>query len=167
MAARKRQLIALLGVLVGVGLGLTVFRTPEPARTGLALLALVCNERRPNERQRQLEHGVANELEVEIEEDTGEVETRSYTQRELPEVLVEFNALRPRCEVSLRDWRVRERAVGHAVLEGELEYSESQVGDLHADRRAVRAQFRVEQGAVRLERIRLGPVERRLPEARP
>lgn len=159
--------MALAAVLVGVGLGLTVFRTPEPARTGLALLALVCSERRPNERQRLLEQGVAAELEVEVEEDTGEVEAHGYTQRELPDVLEEFSALHPRCEISLRDWRVRDGAAGHPALEGELEYSESQVGDLHADRRPLRAQFRVEAGSVRLERIRLGPIEHRLPEARP
>jgi hypothetical protein len=167
MAARKRQLTALLAVLVGVGLGLTVFRTPEPARTGLALLTLLCSERRPSERQRQLERGVASELEFELEADSGEVQVRSYTERELPDLLAEFNALRPRCEVSLRDWRVRDGAAGHSTLEGELEYSESQVGDLHAERRTLRAQFRSERGGVRLERIRLGPVERRLPEARP
>jgi len=164
---RQRQLAALLAVLFGVGLGLTVFRTPEPARTGLGLLELVCSERRPSERRRQLERGLRNELELELETDTGEVETRSYTEPELLDTLAEFNARHPRCEVSLHDWRIRDGAAGHSALEGELEYSESQVGDLHAERRSLRALFRVEPGGVRLERVRLGPVERRVPEARP
>ena len=48
-----------------------------------------------------------------------------------------------------------------------LEYSDSQPSDLHGRRRSLRALFREVGGEQRLERLVLGPVERRLPEARP
>ena len=89
------------------------------------------------------------------------------TLREAPVELDRLDRFLPRCSFSLDDWTIRDASAGSAWLEGRLEWSGSQPSDLHAERRPVRALFREVDGEQRLERMVLGPVERRLPEARP
>jgi hypothetical protein len=153
--------------VLGVG-GLAVaayffFRTPEPARTGLDLIALMC-ERSPDRAQAVARH-VADPLELMAPDDGGGERTLSHAdiQAELGRLDLYF----PGCSFSLSDWSIRPGARGTAWLEGALEYSESQPSDLHGQRRPLRALFRETAGEQRLERVVLGPVERRLPEARP
>jgi hypothetical protein len=62
---------------------------------------------------------------------------------------------------------VRSPAAGSEWLDGQLELSQSQVNDLHAELRSLHAEFRVDGEQRRLTRVRLGAAERRLPEARP
>jgi len=139
-----------------------IFRTPEPARTGLELIALVC-ERSP-ERAEALVRHVADPLQLLVPEEGAE---RTLSQSDLGDELARLDAFFPGCSFNLVEWSIRPGARGAAWLEGELWYSDSQPSDLHGQRRPLRALFREEGGQQRLERVVLGPVERRLPEARP
>ena len=140
-----------------------VFRTPEPARTGLALLDLVCS--RSAARAEAVQRHVAEPLELALPagEDDG---PRTLSHAELMGRLAELDALAPGCVFELEEWTIRggSGAVWH---EGMLVYSDSQPSDLHGRRRPLRAFFREDGGTWQLERAVLGPRERRLPEARP
>lgn len=154
-------------------------RTPEPARTALALASGLCSGSRA-ERQDLISAHVAPVLEIEV---AGE-ETRSLARRALAQQLDELRAHSRGCELSLRDWEVRSGTGGAAWVEGVIEYSASQPSDLHALRRRVRALFapasarsegrrgsdgrpRSDTQGPQLERVVLGRLERREPEARP
>ena len=150
----------------GAALGsFMLFRTPEPARTGLELVAVACGSRA--ERAQWVGRHMAAPLAVNIAElsDTGG--EQSYSPEGILLELEQLNAAWPQCAFSLHDWAIQPAANGSAWLEGSLEYSESQPSDLHGRRRAVRALFRDVADTPRLERLRVGPVERREPEARP
>jgi hypothetical protein len=142
------------------------FRTPEPARTALDLAAVVCGGD-VAEREELLARHVAGELVVRITDQEGEAEEHTYSQPQLAEQLLRLDATRPGCSFTLEDWRVRPRVGGTEWLEGTLAYSESQPGDLHAERRPFRALFGDVARQPRLISLLLGPVERRQPEARP
>ena len=165
------------------------FREPEPARIALELVDVACGAS-ADERRRVLTEHVEGALQVEIDETGDEDEPTwqerlqaglslrpahtqdgssefTWTQAELAEKLVELNALSPHCRLSLHDYRLRAAEDGSEWLEGDLDFSASQLGDLHAERRRVHAKFRRSGDDLRLEHLRLGPVERRVPEARP
>lgn len=166
------------------------FREPEPARTALELVDMACGAS-PAEQRRLLQEHIADALELAIdssgsdedeptqldrlqaglsprsartEDDASELR---WTRAELSLKLAELNALSPHCQLSLHDYSVHPGNDGTEWLEGDLDYSDSQAGDLHAERRRIRAQFRHTAGRVQLGRLLLGPVERRVPEARP
>jgi hypothetical protein len=141
------------------------FRTPEPARTGLELVAQVCA--RPAARAEAIARHVADPLELSGAAG-GELEgEHNLSHAELATRLAELDAFAPGCAFALEGWALRPGARGTVWLEGELVYSDSQPSDLHAGRRWVRALFREVGGVERLERVLLGPPERHLPEARP
>jgi hypothetical protein len=141
-----------------------IFRTPEPARTGLELVARVC-ERSPARAEAVALH-VADPFELVVPEDDAGTE-RTLSHADLAAELARLDAFFPGCAFSLVEWSIRPGARGTAWLEGSLEYSDSQPSDLHGQRRPLRMLFREERGKQRLVRAVLGPVERRLPEARP
>lgn len=158
-----------LDVLWGLGIGAAAtvayffFRTPEPARTGLELVALLC-ERSPERAQAVARH-VADPLALLVpEEEAGE--ERRLSHADISAELERLDAFFPGCAFSLQDWSLRPGS-GGTWLEGTLEYSYSQPSDLHGQRRPVRALFREGDAGQRLSRVVLGPLERRLPEARP
>lgn len=140
--------------------------TPEPARTGLDLVAAVC-EGDGRERAELIEAHVVATLEVWSSDGVGDEQARTLERRQLVAELLAFNAARPHCACSLEDWRTRPEDNGSQWLEGTLEYSDSQASDLHVQRRPLRALFRDVASQPRLERLVLGPIERRQPEARP
>jgi len=142
-----------------------LFRTPEPARTGLTLLDAVCGK--ADERRSMIERHVAEPLELSLVDVSAEVDERQYSRQELGQELARLDTLWPACAFSLHDWRIRAHGKDAHWLEGELEYSDSQPSDLHGRRRPLRALFREVEGGYRLERVSLGSLERRLPEARP
>jgi hypothetical protein len=192
MEARSWWQLALWGAAGGVlAFGATLlFRDPEPARTALELVDVACGAS-PAAQRRLLEEHVADELRIEIDdsgEDEGEpsaldrvqagLSLRSartdddaseftWTQAELRQKLAELNALSPHCRLSLSNYSLHTAHDGSEWVHGELDYSASQPGDLHAERRRVRAQFRRSGDQVQLQRLLLGAVERRVPEARP
>lgn len=142
-----------------------IFRTPEPARTGLLLVDLVC-ERSP-ERAAAVARHLAEPVELTFPPDETLEAERQLSHADVARELDRLDRTHPRCSFSLEDWTLRDAASGAAWLEGVLEYSESQPFDLHGQRRPLRALFREVGGEQRLERVLIGPVERRLPEARP
>jgi hypothetical protein len=142
-----------------------VFRTPEPARTGLDLIDLVCSAS-PARAEAVAEH-VAEPLELSFPEDEVSEPERKLSRQDVAEELARLDAFAPGCSFSLDDWSIRAGTPPSAWLEGVLTYSHSQPGDLHGQRRSLRARFRERNGVEQLERVVLGPVERRLPEARP
>jgi hypothetical protein len=154
-----------LGISAAAVAAFFIFRTPEPARTGLLLVDLVC-ERSP-ERAAAVAQHLAESLELALPPDDALEPERQLSHADVEAELDRLDTLFPRCSFSLDDWTIREAAGGSAWLEGVLEYSESQPSDLHGRRRPLRALFREVGGEQRLERVLLGPVERRLPEARP
>lgn len=141
------------------------FRTPEPARTALLLLDRVC-ERSP-ERGAAIARHLAEPLELTFPPDEASQAERQLSHADVAIELDRLNRFFPSCSFRLDDWSISDAAGGAAWLEGTLEYSESQPSDLHGQRRPLRALFREVGGEQRLERVLLGPVERRLPEARP
>jgi hypothetical protein len=158
-----------LDALWGLGIGAAAtaayffFRTPEPARTGLELIALVC-ERSP-ERAQAVARFVADPLALVLpEEEAGGERTLSHT--DIGAELERLDTFSRGCAFSLQDWSLRSGS-GGTWLEGTLEYSDSQPSDLHGQRRPLRALFRANGEGHRLSRVVLGPLERRLPEARP
>lgn len=152
-----------LGIAAAAAAAYFFFRTPEPARTGLELVALVC-ERSPA-RAQAIARSVAEPLSLSLpEEDSGEA--RTLTHADIGSELQRLDTYFPGCAFTLEDWSLRPGA-GGTWLEGALEYSDSQPGDLHGHRRPLRLFFREQGDAPQLTRVLLGPVERRLPEARP
>jgi hypothetical protein len=141
------------------------FRTPEPALTGLTLVESVCGA--PAERMQLFGRHVADPLSVTFRDQPDMEGERSYSRAELRDEVARLVAAWPSCAFSLEDWRIGEQADGGEWLEGVLVYSASQPGDLHGQRRSLRALFRVRAGVQQLEQLIVGPRERRLPEARP
>jgi hypothetical protein len=140
-------------------------QTPEPARTGLELVAAVCDAS-ASSLAPLIEQHVAARFELQ----DGEHEPRSFTRNDLSLALVELRATWPTCQLDLEDWQVRASGSGTTWLEGTLVHSKSQASDLHARRRSVRALFRdagAEGRGPWLERVILAPVARHEPEARP
>jgi hypothetical protein len=161
-----QDLVWALGVAAAAVAAFYVFRTPEPARTGLELVRVLCGS--AEERRALLERHVVEPLEVRALDPSEELEAeREYSREELSRELTTLNAVWPSCTFSLRDWTVRAHTKGAQWLEGTLEYSASEASDLHRQRREVRALFREAEGQQRLERVILGELERSLPEARP
>jgi hypothetical protein len=142
-----------------------IFRTPEPARTGLDLVALVCA--RSPERAAALERHVAEPLELVVPPEDALEGDRAMSHSALTAELTRLDVFFPGCSFSLEDWTIRPGSAGSAWLEGTLAYSDSQPSDLHGQRRPLRALFADSGGVWRLERVVLGRVERRVPEARP
>jgi hypothetical protein len=153
------------GVAVAAVAAFFIFRTPEPARTGLDLVALVCT--RSAERAAALERHVAEPLELVVPPEDALDEDRAMSRAALANELTRLDVFHPGCSFSLEDWAIRPGSPGTAWLEGTLEYSDSQPSDLHGQRRPLRALFRDAGEVWRLERVVLGRVERTLPEARP
>lgn len=155
-----------LGIAVAAVAAFFLFRTPEPARTGLELIRAVCGS--PEERRGMLERHVMEPLDVRALDPSEELEgEREYSREELSRELATLNAAWPACTFSLRDWTLRAHTGGAQWLEGTLEYSASEATDLHRQQRELRALFREADGQQRLERVILGELERNLPEARP
>jgi hypothetical protein len=141
------------------------FRTPEPAQTGLDLIALVCSP--TAERTAAVQHHVAEPLELAFPPGEALDGERTYTHASLLADLEQLDAYFPGCSYGLENWGIRAAPPGAAWLEGTLVFSDSQPSDLHGQRRPLRALFREVGGEQRLQRVILGPLERRLPEARP
>lgn len=154
-----------VGITAAAVAAFFIFRTPEPARTGLWLIDLVCD--RSPERAAAIAQHLADPLALELPPDDVMEAERQLSQADVVRELDRLDRFLPRCSFGLDDWTIRDGSAGSAWLEGMLVYSESQPGDLHGQRRPLRALFREVGGEQRLERVRLGPVERRLPEARP
>jgi hypothetical protein len=155
--------VAALVALIAVGL--LVLRTPEPTRTAFALAESVCGDRR--QRPRELAAHVAERVTVEIEDDEHGWWKQRLSREELSAQLEQLDLVWPSCQLQLEAWSVRSPAAGSEWLDGQLELSQSQVNDLHAELRSLHAEFRVDGEQRRLTRVRLGAAERRLPEARP
>jgi hypothetical protein len=165
--ARQRwQRPALLAALVAlVVLGFFVLRTPEPTRTAFGLAESVCSDRR--QRPRELAAHVAERVTLEIEDQEHGWSKQRLSREELSAQLEQPDLAWPSCQLQLEAWSVQSPAAGSEWLDGQLELSQSQVNDLHAELRSLHAEFRVVGDQRRLERVRLGAAERRLPEARP
>jgi hypothetical protein len=142
-----------------------IFRTPEPARTALELVALMC--RQSPERGAALERHVTEPLELVVPPEDALEEDRAMSHTALAAELTRLDVFAPGCSFSLEDWTLRAGSAGTTWLEGTLAYSDSQPSDLHGLRRPLRALFRDAGGVWRLERLVLGRLERTLPEARP
>lgn len=154
-----------IGVLAAAVAAFFLFRTPEPARTGLDLIALVCS--RTPERAAALERHVAEPLELVVPPEDALESDHEMSRAALAAELTRLDVFAPGCSFRLDDWTTHVGTPGTAWLEGTLEYSESQPSDLHGQRRSLRALFRDVGGVQRLERVVLGRAERSLPEARP
>jgi hypothetical protein len=154
-----------LGVAGAAVAAFFIFRTPEPARTGLELVALVCS--RSPERAQALERHVREPLQLLVPPEDALEGDAALSHAALAAELTRLDVFFPGCSFSLDQWEIRAGSPGTAWLEGTLEYSDSQPSDLHGQRRALRALFRDDHGLQRLERLVLGRVERHLPEARP
>lgn len=141
------------------------FRTPEPARTGLELIARVCEG--PAARTEALERHVADPLLLSVEAEA----EQSLSHAELEARLAELDLIAPGCSFELDDWSIRPGTRGSTWLEGELRYDSGPSAS--RARRRLRASFRErggehdrEYGAaggeqrLRLERVVLGPLER-------
>jgi hypothetical protein len=167
MSKDGRRLWIGSALLLAALVGAVLLRTPEPARTALSLASSLCGERSPREREHEIAEHVAEYLLVDIEDTEAGWLSLRYSRAELFEQLAQFDAARPRCQLQLDDWSIQSAADGSEWLSAELEFSESQAGDLHAERRSLRAQFRSDAARRRLERVRLSAPRRHLPEARP
>ena len=154
-----------IGVAAAATAAFFIFRTPEPARTGLDLVALVCS--RTPERTAALERHVAEPLELVVPPEDALENDREMSHAALAAELTRLDVFFPGCSFSLEDWTIRPASAGKTWLEGTLEYSDSQPSDLHGQRRSLRALFDEAAGVWRVERVVLGRVERTLPEARP
>lgn len=159
---RPAVVAALIAVLA---VGLFVLRTPEPTRTAFALAESVCGDR--GQRPRELGAHVAERVVVEIEDEEQGWSKRRLSREELSAQLEQLDLAWPDCQLQLEAWSVQSPAAGSEWLDGQLVLSQSQVNDLHAEVRSLHAEFRVVGEQRRLERLRLGAAERRLPEARP
>ena len=154
-----------VGVLGAAVAAFFLFRTPEPARTGLDLIDLLCTPSAA--RGEAIARHVLEPLQLILPpEDAADGELQ-LSRDELGQKLAWLDVAFPGCSFRLEDWNIRPGAGSAAWLEGMLEYSNSQPSDPHGRRRSLRMLFREVGGAQRLERVVLGPVERRLPEARP
>lgn len=166
MNASKRRALIWLVLAALLGFGWFAFRTPEPARTALALVATVCSARSPREREHELGAHVADPLLLQLGEFEEAGELR-YSRAEQLEQLELLEGRRSSCGLQLDNWTLGDPEEGSRWLTGELVFSDSRAIDLHSERRSVRAQFRAFGDRWRLERLRLGPPQRHLPEARP
>jgi hypothetical protein len=146
--------------------GYFAFRTPEPARTAFALVEGVCNVRSPRARDLLLDAYVAESPSVQVEDEDHTWSKRRLTRDELRAQLDQILVAHPRCQLELEVTGVR-GPEGSEWLEGELQFSESQAGDLHAEWRSVQVHFESVRGRRQLERVLLFAPERSLPEARP
>lgn len=166
MNASKRRALIWMALAALLGFGWWSWRTPEPARTALELVATVCSTRSPREREHQLGVHVADPLLLQLGEieEAGEL---SYSRAEQLEQLEQLAGRRPDCGLQLDGWTLSDPVEGSRWLTGELVFSDSRAIDLHSERRSLRAQFREFGGRWRLERLRLGAPQRHLPEARP
>lgn len=156
---------AVAALIAVIAIGLFVLRTPEPARTAFALAESVCGDR--SQRPRELQLHVAERLTLELEDDEHAWSKQRLSREELGAQLEQLDLAWPDCQLQLEAWSVQSPAAGSEWLDGQLELSQSQVNDLHAEVRSLHAEFRVDGEQRRLERVRLGAAERRLPEARP
>src|SRR5688572_33110823 len=99
--------------MLGIGAAMVaayfIFRTPEPARTGLELVALVC-ERSP-ERAEAITRSVEDPLSLLLPEDEGG-EARTLTHADIRAELQRLDAYFPGCAFSLEDWSLRPGAGG-------------------------------------------------------
>jgi hypothetical protein len=154
-----------VGVAVAAVAAFFIFRTPEPARTGLDLVALVCS--RSPERAKAVEQHVAEPLQLIVPSEDALPVEGELSRASLVAELARLDAFVQGCSFSLEDWTIRPGSAGNAWLEGTLEYSNSQPSDLHGQRRPLRASFAEVAGVWRLERLVLGRAEKALPEARP
>lgn len=168
---------------------MSFLRDPEPARTALELVDVACGAS-PAEQRRLLRKYIADPLEVEIDSSgqdddepsaleraqaglsprstrTNDGSDFTWTQAEVGVKLAELNAISPNCRLSLSNYDLHAASDGSQWLDGDLDYSASQPGDLHAERRRLRARFRQTGELMRLEWLQLGPIERHIPEARP
>jgi hypothetical protein len=148
-----------------IAIGFFVLRTPEPTRTAFALAATVCGDRA--QRPRELGAHVAEQVTVEIESAEHGWSKQRLSREQLGAQLEQLDLAWPDCQLQLEAWSVQSPAAGSEWLDGQLELSQSQVNDLHAEARSLHAEFRLAGEQRRLERLRLGAAERRLPEARP
>jgi hypothetical protein len=162
---RWQRPAAVAGLIASIAAGLFLLRTPEPARTAFALAESVCGDR--GQRPRELGMHVAEPVTLEIEDDEHGWSKQRLSREELSARLEQVDLAWPSCQLQLEAWSVQSPAAGSEWLDGQLELSQSQVNDLHAEVRSVHAEFRVDGEQRRLERVRLGAAERRLPEARP
>ena len=147
-------------------IGYFAFRTPEPARTAFALVEAVCNVRSARARDLLLDAYVAESPTLQLEDDDHGWSKRRLTRDELREQLDQILLAHPRCQLELEVTGVR-GPEGSEWLTGELQFSESQAGDLHAEWRSVQVHFETVLGRRQLERVLLFAPERSLPEARP
>ena len=154
--------VGVLGAAVGA---FFLFRTPEPARTMLDLIDLTCTPSAA--RAEAISRHVLDPLQLILPPEEAAEGELELSHGELAHKLEQLDVMYPGCSFRLEDYAVRPGAGGAAWLDGMLEYSDSQPSDLHGRRRSLRALFREVGGEQRLERLVLGPVERRLPEARP
>jgi hypothetical protein len=166
MLSGKRGALIWSLLAVVVGAGIFSFRTPEPVRTALDIVATVCSASSPREREHELGVHVADPLLLQFEEVEEAGELR-YSRAEQLEQLEQLDGRRPNCGLQLQNWTLGDSEEGARWLSGELVFSDSRAVDLHAERRSVRAQFRAFGDRWRLERLRLGAPQRSLPEARP
>src|SRR6186713_2355327 len=90
---------AALAVLLLIGY--LAFRTPQPERTAVALVASVCSERSPRERKRQLDEHVAEPLRFELEEQEQVWSPQQFSSLELLARLEEIDLSWPRCQLEL------------------------------------------------------------------
>ena len=162
---RWQRPAVIAGLIAILAIGFFVLRTPEPTRTAFALAESVCSDRA--QRPRELGAHVAERVTIEIEGDEQAWSKQRLSREELGAQLEQLDLVWPRCQLQLEAWSVRSPAAGSEWLDGQLELSQSQVNDLHAEVRSLHAEFRVDGDQRRLERLRLGAAERRLPEARP
>jgi hypothetical protein len=155
---------AVASLIAVVAIGFFVLRTPEPARTAFALSDAVCSDRA--QRPRELLH-VAPQMTLEIEDEEHGWSKQRLSREELSAQLEQLDLAWPGCQLQLEVWSVQSPSPGSEWLDGQLELSQSQVNDLHAEVRSLHAEFRIDGEQRRLTRVRLGAAERRLPEARP
>jgi hypothetical protein len=154
-----------VGVAAAAVAAFFIFRTPEPARTALDLVALACSP--SPDRNAAVERHVAEPLQLIVPSEGALPGEGELSRASLVAELGRLNAFVQGCSFSLEDWTIRAGSAGNAWLEGTLEYSNSQPSDLHGQRRPLRASFAEVSGVWRLERLVLGRAERNLPEARP
>jgi hypothetical protein len=159
-------LVALLAALGVAALVAYAWVTPEPAGTALRLVAGVCGAGPAQGAALARDHLADVVVLVAGRQGQGEPEQR-LSPAEALALVADLRLGAPQCSLSLVDWQTAPGAAGTVWVSGALEFSQSQAGDLHARRRAVRGLFRMSTGEPRLQRLELGPAERTLPEARP
>jgi hypothetical protein len=156
-----------IGGVCALLLAYLALRTPEPARSALELVSLACEAAPAEERIQQIAPRLSESLELSTSDPVLSEVQGVLSREQAVGLLRAFLLQRPACNASLDDWRLRDGPRGLRWVEGMLRYSDSQPGDLHAERRAFRAAFREREGGQQLERLFLGAAEPYEPEARP